>query len=181
MKIISAQSVSALEKPFILDVRTPSEHQSLHIAGAVLQPLHQLNPARVQELAAGQPCYVLCRSGQRARQAAEKLEASGLKHVEVIDGGILAWKEAGLPVVEGKETMSIERQARLTAGLFVLAGALLAHFVNPAWIWLSAFFGAGLAFAALTNSCALGLLLARMPWNNRSVGASAESGEKCCG
>lgn len=181
MKITTAQTVAALEKPFILDVRTPAEHQSQHVAGAILQPLHQLDPARVRELAGGQACYVLCKSGQRARQAAEKLEAAGLKNVEVIDGGILAWKAAGLPVVEGQETMSIERQGRLTAGLFVLAGALLAHFVNPSWIWLSAFFGAGLAFAAITNSCALGLILARMPWNNRPGACSPGSGEKCCG
>ncbi len=180
MKITTAKQVAATDHPFILDVRTPAEHQSLHIAGAVLQPLHQLNPGQVKELAAGRCCYVLCRSGQRARQAAEKLEAAGLSKVEVIDGGILAWVEAGLPVVRGEETMSIERQGRLTAGLFVLIGALLAHFVDPAWVWLCAFFGAGLAFAALTNNCALGMLLARMPWNNRT-GNCAKADGRCCG
>lgn len=184
MKLVQPAEVSRQASPFILDVRTPSEHQSLNIPGAVLQPLHQLDAAKVRELAGNSPCYVLCRSGQRARQAAEKLEGAGLSEVCVIDGGILAWEQAGLSVARGEETMSIERQGRLTAGLFILAGAMLSVFVNPAWVWLCAFFGAGLAFAALTNSCALGLVLARMPWNNRPGRCATDSskpGQSCCG
>ncbi len=185
MKLTTPQIVSGQSSPFILDVRTPAEHGALNVPGAVLMPLHQLDPARVRELAANRTCHVLCRSGQRARQAAEKLEGAGLSGVEVIEGGILAWEQAGLPVARGRETMSIERQGRLTAGLFVLTGALLAVFVNPAWVWMCAFFGAGLTFAALTNNCALGIVLTRMPWNNRPGsccgGGSDKGGSSCCG
>ena len=80
-------------------------------------------------------------------------------------GGTLAWDAAGLPVVRGKKTILLERQVRIAAGFLVLVGAVLALVVHPYFVGLSAFVGAGLMFAGITDSCGMGMLLAKMPWN----------------
>ena len=82
-----------------------------------------------------------------------------------VEGGTLACVEAGLPVVRGKKAISLERQVRIAAGSLVLLGVLLGWFVHPAFIGLSAFVGAGLVFAGITDTCGMGMMLARMPWN----------------
>ena len=82
-----------------------------------------------------------------------------------VEGGTLACVESGLPVVRGMKAISLERQVRIASGLLVLLGALLGWLVHPAFIGLSAFIGAGLVFAGVTDTCGMGMLLARMPWN----------------
>lgn len=82
-----------------------------------------------------------------------------------VEGGTLAWEGAGLPVVRGRRVISLERQVRIAAGALVVAGVLLGWLVHPAFLGLSAFVGAGLVFAGVTDTCGMGLLLARMPWN----------------
>jgi hypothetical protein len=72
---------------------------------------------------------------------------------------------ADLPVVRGKKTVSLERQVRIAAGSLVLFGCVLGFFVHPLGYALSAFIGAGLVFAGVTDTCAMGMVLARMPWN----------------
>lgn len=152
----------------LLDVRTPAEFEEVHIEGAILQPLHELNPEEIKPLIQGKSaCYIICRSGGRARQAAEKLAQSGLPGLKVLEGGVTAWEKAGLPVARGKKTISLERQVRIAGGALVVTGAVLGYFVNPAWIGLSAFVGAGLIFAGVTDTCGMAMVLARMPWNNR--------------
>ena len=89
---------------------------------------------------------------------------AGFSNVVNIEGGTMACVEAGLPVVRGKKAISLERQVRIAAGSLVLLGAALS-FVHPAFIGLSAFVGAGLVFAGITDTCGMGLILARMPWN----------------
>jgi rhodanese-related sulfurtransferase len=113
----------------------------------------------------GEPLYVLCRSGSRGRQACEKLLVAGWPNVVNVEGGTLAWAECGLPVVRGKKAISLERQVRIAAGSLVLLGAVCAWLVHPAFFGLSAFVGAGLVFAGITDTCGMGLMLARMPWN----------------
>jgi rhodanese-related sulfurtransferase len=176
MQTINAQSVAQSSSPFILDVRTAVEYRAVHVPNSILHPLHTLDAAKVRELAGDKTVYVMCRSGNRATQAAEKLNASGVSNVEVIEGGIQSWQSAGLPVNRGQAGMSIERQVRVAAGSLVLAGVLLAAFVNPLFIILSGFVGCGLIFAGLTDWCGMGMLLARMPWNN----VEAASGSSCC-
>ena len=166
MKTIQPQAVAKQTNPFILDVRIPTEYRAIHVQDSVLLPLHTLDPAKVKELAGNSPCYIMCRSGNRATDAAQKLEAAGVKDVAVIEGGILAWDAAGLPVNRGKSALTLERQVRIAAGSMALAGAVLAWTVNPAWILLSGFVGAGLIFAGVTNLCPMANLIAMMPWNN---------------
>jgi rhodanese-related sulfurtransferase len=127
-----------------------------------------LDADEVAKLAAGKDqCILVCRSGNRARQAAEKLKMSGLASLCILDGGVQAWEGEGLPLNRGRKMMSLERQVRIAAGALVFTGALLGYFVNPAWIALSGFVGAGLIFAGITDTCGTGMLIARMPWNNR--------------
>ncbi len=152
----------------MIDVRTPVEHSQVHIPGVELMPLDQLNPGKLRAAGCADdtPLYLVCRSGGRATEAAKKLEHSGFCECHVVEGGTLAWAEAGLPVNRGSsKVISLERQVRIAAGSLALGGVLLAHFVNPGFIWLSGFIGAGLIFAGITDWCGMGLLLARMPWN----------------
>ena len=65
----------------------------------------------------------------------------------------------------GSRVISLERQVRIAAGSLVLLGVALGLLVHPAFIGLAAFVGAGLVFAGVTDWCGMGLLLARMPWN----------------
>jgi rhodanese-related sulfurtransferase len=153
---------------FLLDVRTPAEFAEAHIEGSLLHPLTDLDPEEVKLLAGDRPgCLVICRSGNRAKQAAEKLAAAGIARVHVLDGGVQAWEAAGLPLQRGRKTMSLERQVRIAAGFLVFTGAVLGFFADPAGMALSAFVGAGLMFAGVTDTCGMGMLLARMPWNTR--------------
>ncbi len=152
-----------------VDVRTPAEFEDAHIAGSILHPLGDLNAEMIGQLAKGkEACVLICRTGNRARQAAEKLAtADGLPTVCILDGGVEAWESAGLPLKRGRKAMSLERQVRIAAGALVFVGAALGYFVNPAWIALAGFVGAGLVFAGITDTCGMGMLIARMPWNNR--------------
>lgn len=163
-------SPTQLQTPgtLLLDVRTPAEFEEAHIEGAILHPLSELSPGEVKAMSEGKSaCVVICRSGNRARQAAEKLVAQGIRNLQVLEGGVLAWEAAGLPLNRGAKMMSLERQVRIAAGALVFTGAVLGFFVSPAWIGLCAFVGAGLVFAGITDTCGMGMLIARMPWNNR--------------
>lgn len=162
------------EKLHLLDVRTPPEHAEVHVPDVYLAPLDRLDAtalASANGFAKDQPLFIFCRSGGRAKQAAEKLEKSGYTQCSVVEGGTMAWAEAGLPVNRGTSSvMSLERQVRIAAGAIVLTGALLAQFVAPGFIWLSGFVGAGLIFAGITDSCAMGMLISKMPWNQGGCG-----------
>ena len=151
----------------LIDVRTPVEFQEVHIEIARNVPLDRLDPAALMQARNGlanEPLYVVCRSGSRGQQACEKFLKAGFTNVVNIEGGTMACVEAGLPVVRGKKAISLERQVRIAAGSLVLLGVGLS-FVHPAFIGLSAFVGAGLVFAGITDTCGMGMMLARMPWN----------------
>ena len=115
-----------------------------------------------------------CRSGGRGKQACEKFHKAGITNVINVEGGTQACVEAGLPVVRGKKSISLERQVRIVAGSIVMLGVLLGFLVHPALFGIPAFVGAGLAFAGITDTCGMGMILARMPWN-RLAGAPAST------
>lgn len=169
---VSVQQLSTTEqsgtKVDLIDVRTPVEYREIHIGFARNQPLDALDPKAIMDARNGssdEPLYVVCRSGSRGRQGCEKFIAAGFTNVINVEGGTLAWEQAGLPVVRGKKAIALERQVRIVAGSIVVLGAVLAQWVDPAFIWLSAFIGAGLTFAGLTDTCGMGMVLAKMPWN----------------
>jgi len=183
----------------LVDVRTPVEYREVHIDIARNVPLDQLDPEAVMQARNGtadEPLYVICRSGSRGQQAVEKFTKAGFPNVVNIEGGTLACVEAGLPVVRGVKAISLERQVRIAAGSLVLLGALLGWLVHPAFIGLSGFVGAGLVFAGITDTCGMGMILARMPWNrvapsSQGIAAADSSSESkprpsqsntsCCG
>ena len=150
----------------LLDVRTPGEFDAEHIGGAYNVPLDTLGE-HGPEIRAGvaEPVVLVCRSGQRARKAEEALRAAGMTNLHVLDGGMAAWTAAGQPVRRGTPRMSLERQVRIAAGALAATGGFLALFVHPLFAAIPAFVGSGLVFAGVTDTCAMGMLLARLPYN----------------
>lgn len=160
----------------LVDVRSPVEYREVRAEPARLVPLDALDPRAVMEARNGtgdDPLYLICRSGSRGRQACERFHAAGFTNVVNVEGGTLAWEGAGLPVVRGKKAVSLERQVRIAAGSLVVLGTALGAFVHPAFLGLPAFVGAGLVFAGVTDTCGMGLMLARMPWNRGGSGEAA--------
>ena len=153
----------------VIDVREFSEWDGERIADAQLMPLSNFEK-HIDEIDRAKPVYLLCRSGNRAGRAAEKLSKQGFTNVHVVEGGLQAWTQAALPVIKGESKIwSLERQVRFTAGLLVLTGVLLSVFLHGDFIWLSGFVGGGLVFAAVTDTCGMALMLARMPWNRQKA------------
>jgi rhodanese-related sulfurtransferase len=177
VQTISPQRLAALcregRAADLIDVRTPVEFREMHVEGARNLPLDQLDPAQVVRGRRGadqDPFYLVCRSGSRGRQACEKFLAAGYTNVVNVEGGTLACIECGLPIARGKKAISLERQVRIAAGSLVLISVLLAWLVHPAFAGVAAFVGAGLIFSGVTDTCGMGLLLARMPWNQVQAG-----------
>lgn len=176
MHCISPRELKALidqdNRQTVIDVRTPLEFEEVHVAEARNFPLDSLNPKSLVEsgtLPSDSPVYILCRSGQRATKAYTQFLSLGYENVVVVEGGTLAWIEAGLPVERSEvKVISLERQVRIAAGFLVFSGVLLGWLVHPAFFGLSGFVGAGLIFAGITDWCGMGLLIAKAPWNQRA-------------
>ena len=161
----------------LIDVRMPVEYREVHVEIAWNVPLDELDPAALMHAhngSANEPLYLICRSGSRGLQACEKFLKAGFTNVVNVEGGTIACVEAGLPVIRGKSAISLERQVRIAAGLLVVTDSALGYFVHPYWIGLAAFIGAGLTFAGITDTCGMGMIPTRMPWNQ--VDASSTSG-----
>ncbi|HVX86808.1 MAG TPA: rhodanese family protein [Phycisphaerae bacterium] len=155
--------------PVVIDVRTAGEFARARVRGAKLMPLDKLDAAAVVKLrgAGAAPICVLCEKGGRAAKAADRLAAAGVANVLVVEGGTAGCEQAGLAIERSARAcrVSLERQVRIVAGLLVLAGTVLGYFVNAAALIVPAFVGAGLAFAGITDTCGMAMLLAKMPWN----------------
>ncbi len=154
----------------LLDVRTPAEFGAAHVEEAINIPLDRITPEAVQK-AIGTvkgEIHIICQSGTRGAMACEKLSQAGIEELVNVEGGTGAWIAAGLPVIRGKKAMSLERQVRIAAGFLVFTGVVLGYFVHPYAYGLAGFVGAGLMFAGITNTCAMGMLIAKMPWNQGS-------------
>ena len=156
----------------LIDVRTPVEHDEMHIEGSRLMPLDQLDPARVKSAASGSDqCVIICRSGKRAEQAFQKLHAAGCGNLTILDGGVTAWESAGLPLTRSQgKRLPLMRQVQLIIGLLALTGSVLALTVDKNFAILPAFLGAGLTLAGSTGWCGLAILLSKMPWNKVACG-----------
>ncbi len=149
----------------ILDVRTAGEYQGERIEGTSNIPLDDIK-RHIDTLKGYKHVYVHCASGNRSSQACQRLDTLGLDNIVNVEGGINAWKQAGFPVYRStRATLPIQQQVHVAAGSLVLTGVVLGTVVNPAFYAVSAFVGAGLTYAGLSGTCMMGLLLARMPWN----------------
>jgi rhodanese-related sulfurtransferase len=167
---------SAGEAIRLVDVRTPVEYRLVHAEGAELLPLQSLDDSAVKSLAGGKsPIAVICKSGARARQAADRCAAAGIEDVLLVRGGTDAWVSAGLPAERERGVISLERQVRLIAGVMLIVFSVLALTVHPLWAIGTLFVGSGLAFAGATDWCGMALLLARMPWNQSARHAHGAS------
>lgn len=149
----------------LVDVRTPAEYENAHIPGAVNLPLGQVDRHLERIVSdAGGRLVLICQSGHRAAQCQSRLGAAGLADTVVMTGGMNAWEAADAPVLRGRPRWALERQVRLVAGSIVLVSVLTSLLWAPA-VWIAAFIGAGLTFAAVTDTCAMGMMLTRLPYN----------------
>jgi rhodanese-related sulfurtransferase len=152
----------------LIDVREPVEYANEHIPGAISHPLSQLDPSQI-DIHSGQQLVLYCQSGKRSARAVEQLNAAGLMDILQLQRGITSWKAEAYPVEKIQDVpISLFRQVQIVAGLLVLVGTILGVMASPAYLLLSGFVGAGLVFAGLTNTCAMGMLLAKLPYNQRA-------------
>jgi glyoxylase-like metal-dependent hydrolase (beta-lactamase superfamily II)/rhodanese-related sulfurtransferase len=157
------------DAPLLVDVRVPAEYGAVHVEPSVLLPLDEL-PRRREELPHERDIVLICRTGARARLAAAELMSF---RARVLDGGILAWQQAGHPVVVGKAHISLERQVRIAAGALACVGGALAVAASRWFALVPAFVGAGLVYAGITDRCGMAMLLAKLPYNR---GAANDAG-----
>lgn len=175
--ITSSQLRELLDSPTaprVLDVRTPAEFETSHIAGSYNVPLDVLDKhaSEVAERLAGDRDVVLvCKSGQRSTKAQTLLRNAGLARGRVLDNGIVDWEGQGFSVDRGTERWDLERQVRLVAGSVVLT-AVLGSVAVPRLKWLAAGIGAGLTYAAISDTCAMATALSKLPYNR---GATADA------
>lgn len=155
----------------VVDVRTPGEFAVRHIPGSYNVPLPDLAEHRAELTSSGAsaPVVLVCETGRRAGQAEVELARAGLSGVHVLDGGVAGWERSGRPVTRAAgdgAPWALERQVRLVAGALVAGSVVLGAAWPPALV-LAGAVGAGLVVAAATDTCAMGALLARLPYNRR--------------
>lgn len=153
----------------LVDVREANEFARESIPGSTLVPLSNFDPAKIPA-ANGKKLVVHCLSGKRSANAQAQLAKAGISAIN-FSGGIMGWKEAGLPIRENKSApLPIMRQVQIAAGSLVLIGAALGTFAHPGFYGLSAFVGAGLVFAGATGWCGMASVLGLLPYNRASKG-----------
>lgn len=150
----------------IVDVRTPGEFDTTHIRGSYNVPLDLLTE-HTADLAERMHDHVVlvCQSGARASKARSALHDAGFDTVDVLEGGIAGYQEAGGTVVGRGSRWAMDRQVRMTAGSLVLLGTLAGQLIHPRLGLFAGAIGAGLTYSALSDSCAMASVLSRMPWN----------------
>ncbi len=164
-----------LDEAAVIDVRTPGEFESIHLPSSRNLPLDELDDHvdKIRELTEeGREVVLVCRTGNRAHQAQEKLSEAGLGELPILEGGVLAWQQVDGPIVQDVIRWDLERQVRLVAGSIVLL-SILVSIVFPPARFVAGFVGAGLVFAAVTNTCAMGMLLAKLPYNRPKTTSSS--------
>ena len=83
---------------------------------------------RSHEITRDQPLVIMCRSGKRGGRTVAKLQAQGFSNVRNLEGGILAWKEAGQPVgSSAQKVFPLMQQVQIIIGLGVLTGVILSR------------------------------------------------------
>jgi rhodanese-related sulfurtransferase len=151
----------------LVDVREPAEYAGEHLPDAVLVPLSKFDPNKIP-VENNKALVLYCRTSNRSAQAAQKLLGAGFEEVIHLGGGMEDWKQKGFPtIIERNAPLSLMRQVQIASGSLVVTGTLLGAFVSPWFLILSGFVGGGLLFAGISNTCALAMLLAKLPINQR--------------
>ncbi len=169
LQTISAGKARALldTGALLVDIREADEHARERIPAALHQPLSRLD--RVDTSGGARVVIFHCKSGNRTLSNAEKLACATNVDAYILEGGLDAWKKAGLPVATDRnQPIEIMRQVQIAAGSMVVAGVLMGAFVHPGFYGLAAFVGAGLMFAGISGTCAMARILGFAPWNRRS-------------
>jgi rhodanese-related sulfurtransferase len=149
----------------LIDIRGAAEHAREYIPGSRNVPLGSGG-----KLDSKAPIVFHCRSGMRTSANAETLAAAANCQAYILDGGLDAWKLAGLPVTKDRsKPIDIMRQVQIAAGSLALLGVLLGFLWRPEFYALSGFIGAGLLFAGISGWCGMAKLLAVMPWNRQGA------------
>lgn len=153
----------------LIDIRDADEHARERIPGALSRPLDALTTIA----GTSSPVIFHCKSGNRTAANAAKLAAAANCEAYLVEGGLDAWRKAGLPVAADRSRpIEIQRQVLIAAGSLMLAGIALGELAAPGYIAISAFVGVGLIFAGLTGWCGMAKVLAVMPWNRRPTGTT---------
>jgi rhodanese-related sulfurtransferase len=153
------------EDAILIDVREPAEFSTKHIRGATLLPLGKITSSDLPKTE--QKVVIYCQKGARGNSACVKVtDQDETVTVYNLMGGIEAWQNAGFDTQIGEsKNLPLERQVQMTIGSFVLIGSLAAFFVDPTFVAIPAFFGAGLLFAGASGKCNLSMIMAKLPWN----------------
>jgi rhodanese-related sulfurtransferase len=167
MKTVTASQLSA-DDVTLIDVREYPEFAAASIRGAKLVPLSTVAEQSFRWPKEA-PLVIVCKSGRRASKAAEGLTAKGFSDVSILDGGMDAWQKRGLPVeVAQRRPWSLERQVRVGAGSLIVGFSALGLLFSPKFFSGAALVGAGLVFAGVSDTCMMGRVLAKMPWNRNA-------------
>lgn len=175
LKIISPARAAELlrQGAVLIDIREADEYARERIPGARHHALSRIDAET--PVKPGDDVLVFhCRSGARTRGHAARLAAAACDcEAYILDGGIDAWKRAGLPVaVDRGKPIDLMRQMQITAGSLALAGVLLGTWLSPVFYLLSAVIGAGLVFAGVSGACPMVRLLKLMPWNRHTAAST---------
>jgi rhodanese-related sulfurtransferase len=164
------------EGAILVDVREADEHARERICGARHLPLSKLDEANLA-LHDGKPVIFHCRSGARTSGHAPRLaQKAGGCEAMVIEGGLEAWKKAGLPVVtDRRHPIELQRQVQIGAGSLAFLGTMLGLFVSPWLFAIPALVGAGLTFAGVTGFCGMARVLMHAPWNRATYTGRASA------
>ena len=151
----------------LVDIREADEHAREKVLGAHHLALSKLDEADLA-LHEGKPVIFHCKSGARTMGNASRLaqKVGGACEAFVVNGGLDAWKKAGLPVVtDRRQPIELQRQVQIGAGSLAFLGTMLGLFVSPWFFAVPAFVGTGLMVAGLTGFCGMARILMRAPWN----------------
>ena len=157
----------------LVDIREEDEHAKEKVIGARHMALSKLDQADLA-LHDGKPVIFHCRSGARTASHAPRLVQKAGETCEafVIEGGLDAWRKAGLPVVtDRRQPIELQRQVQIGAGGLAFFGTMLGLFMSPWFFGVPAFVGAGLMVAGVTGFCGMARILMRAPWNRVAYGS----------
>ncbi len=159
----------------LIDIREADEHARSHIPGAYHIALSKYDP-QVMAASSGKTVIFHCRSGARTQAHAERLTAGAHASCQAyfLEGGIDAWRRAGLPVsTDTRKPLELQRQVQIAAGGLAFFGTLLGLVVSPWFLAVPLLAGGGLMMAGITGTCGMACLLARAPWNRAAATTSS--------